>query len=363
MGSRTGTTVTLPSLTRVAVTCGATALLVFACPRRSVAPGARTRESTAVVRVSRKAPPTVTRSVAPSPTRAWSLALPDLGIETLPTALAAGGGRVFLAAADGALLAIEARSRHSIWRVSPPTGRSVVRRLLRAPRGELLALAGPGDSVSVFAEATGRELRRWSSRAFLQGGCSSSAGRILFGTLDSIALVATDAGGRLRRGSMLPWPQFAFAHPLQRQVVMAGDGTGACVVALATGPGYAVYRDDRLERLVPYVEYVPTPNVRVSERFEDAGTRVLTSHMSIQAVAARDVAVLDGVIYVTFEGRTERAGRIIDRFDLRTGRYIGTLALDADVRRLTAGDGCLYAATYEQGVPTLTCFVATPHAR
>ena len=76
---------------------------------------------------------------------------------------------------------------------------------------------------------------------------------------------------------------------------------------------------------------------------------MVTARLASKDVAARDVRLMDGVVYVAFEGRGRLAGRIIDRFSAATGRYLGSLRLSTEVRHLAGGDACQYVAAYEHG--------------
>ena len=328
-------------------------VLLFACPRGAHTPTVGGADSSAVIHVNSAPFVPPARVMEPPPEARWMVALPDVGLESAPVALAAADGRVYLSTADGAVVALDSGTRRVQWRGSGSTLRSVPRRLVPAERGELLVLGGQDDSVAVLVAATGVVRRRWRAPAFLQSGCGLH-GATLFAAADSEPLLLLDSHGAKMGNPSLPWPEFAAAHPLQRQLLLSGNGE-TCVAALATGPGFAMFDRAGAARTARYAEYVPTPDALVRVRSFGAGSREITARLMSRELAAQDVAVMDGVVYVASAGRSAGAGRIVDRFRASDGRYLGTFEFESRVLRLAASDGCIYVARYEHGVPVLAC--------
>ncbi len=77
---------------------------------------------------------------------------------------------------------------------------------------------------------------------------------------------------------------------------------------------------------IPYAEAVPFPHVVEQTERRGAVTNVVRE-IAEPVFAAAGVEVAGGEVRVRFRGRSEHAGRIIDRFDLEGGRYLGSFLL------------------------------------
>ena len=337
---------------------GATVLLTRPRVEQATARDAGSADSSAVIHVREGPFAGLVREMRAPPRGGWSLPLTDVGLESAPVALAAGDGRVFLGGADGAVVSLDAGTRRVVWRANGATLRSVLRRLVPAGHGALLVLGGPDDSVTVLDEAKGFVRGRWRAPSFLQSGCALK-GALLFAAPDSEPLVLVDRHGARIGAPALPWSEFREAHPLQRQLVMAGNGT-TCVAALVTGPGFATFTSTGAPRVARYAEFVPTPDALVTVRRLGLLRREVTARLASRELAAQDAAVMGGVVYLAFAGRSPRGGRIVDRFQAGDGRYLDTFEFESRVLRLAAADGCVYVVRYEHGLPVLACFPDGP---
>ena len=136
--------------------------------------------------------------------------------------------------------------------------------------------------------------------------------------------------GTVRSGRNIRFPESRNAPPLALQWDLSSDpGTGRWVVALSMGDGFV--RLQGLEPqggLLPWVEFVPPARVEVTEEGRPgAGEYRRTQRVVDPVFAAYSVAIMGSRLLVSFVGRTENSGRLLDVYDMADGRYRGSLLL------------------------------------
>jgi len=128
-------------------------------------------------------------------------------------------------------------------------------------------------------------------------------------------------------------------HPMVRQsfLVRGPDDHLTTVFYLGGGFQHAAIGES-FDTLHPYAEAIPFPEL-VQERL--AGTRGVMTTTSARYRAALDASISNGVLHVLFEGSTPNARRLIDRYDARSGRYLGTWLLEEPASAVAADAGML----------------------
>ena len=74
--------------------------------------------------------------------------------------------------------------------------------------------------------------------------------------------------------------------------------------------------------------------MKSSERSDSAGLLQVEALPHDAAESALSIATFADTLYVLFGGRSADAGRIVDRYDLRQSRYIGSLRLPGSASRM-----------------------------
>jgi hypothetical protein len=150
--------------------------------------------------------------------------------------------------------------------------------------------------------------------------------------------------------------------PIARQGFLAGtEDFSECILTLATGPGFVRYGAGGFSPVFSYVEQIDPPQVDVAVRSSE-GKETKSTHMRRRSVAARDASVSGGIVNVSFEGQSDVAGRLIDRYDLRTGRYRETFQFVSPLQSI-AQSGDTYLLLHQTaGYPTLLAARPRPAA-
>lgn len=128
------------------------------------------------------------------------------------------------------------------------------------------------------------------------------------------------------------WPDLAAADLQSRHVLLRSDGTGKrCLVALATGRGFALLSPGDSAVLGQYVE-----------TFDVYGVGVRADEGEMKFWATSDAAFSGDTVLVLFSGRTPERARLIDRYSAVSGRYLDSDLLPITTNRIAAGDGMLF---------------------
>ena len=230
-----------------------------------------------------------------------------------------GGGKrvVALRTADGELAWITGRAGAGPREFATPVAMTLTR------AGNLLVADHQNGRISVLdpsGEVTGHI--PFNGYSYVQGMCALADGDLLVATLESDQpIIRLSAQGEVKQRMDLPWPELRDVQPLARQASLSSaDDFRSCALALTVGRGFAVYRDGDFAAVADYVEAISPPEVEVSERSSSSGSSK-SARMRRPDFAASDIAVANGEVAVAFRGKTPAAGRIIDHYDLRTGRY------------------------------------------
>ena len=179
-------------------------------------------------------------------------------------------------------------------------------------------------------------------------------GHALLMGLDPMIHVIDEYGG-LVSSTPHPYAGYASLHPLSAYNRAVYDPrTDSTAFFFYYGGGFARTNDALTQTTVldPYIEPIPFPEVSV-QRTEGADGSVSTAS-SVQAtrLAARSGAADHGVLHLVFEGDTEYGGRLIDRYSIGSGAYLGSWLLPDTVRGLAVSDG-LVATLVHSPVPAL----------
>jgi hypothetical protein len=271
------------------------------------------------------------RSAEHAPTPARRVVVTTAAVRSHVTA-APALAPVRLSATGAHVLVLDAAHRRlATWQgevshVGPVLGR---RPLQLAPDGDVLGVFDPHDARITIVHADGR-VRQRIGLAHLPatyGACAFGDGTWLLLTADSTALWRIGPRGEVRWRRPLPWPQVTAWPELARQGLLLPTPQG-CVVAMAFGPGWAtIDREGRLTTAIPYRETAPSPRRR-----RVRGGEVLASKAPLVADATRHGDTLDLLV----AGRTADAWRMLDRYHVRTGAYLGSVRLPGPVRAIAA---------------------------
>jgi hypothetical protein len=269
-----------------------------------------------------------------------------------------GGAKrvIALRLADGALAWTVGGAGGGPREFAAPTALSLTR------AGEVLVADHQNARISVIDRA-GRVTDHVPFREFsyAQGMCALADGDILVATMESERpIVRISRGGDVKERLDLPWPELRDVPPLARQAFLASTGDfRECALALAMGRGLAVYRDGGFQVASDYVEPVASPQVELASRRTEQG-RSESARMRRPDIAATDVAAHVGTAAVSFRGKSPSAGRIIDHYDLRTGRYLESWEFAHPILSLARSGPTYLLLHYAAGYPTLVAAVPAP---
>ena len=155
-----------------------------------------------------------------------------------------------------------------------------------------------------------------------------------------------------------PWPEYGRHHPIAADFLPVRDaGAGIVALAFGFGLGFIVtdYAFDGAGQLHPYIEAMPLPSVRV----ERTGAREMSTITGPPAV--RGAAGGNGLLYLLFTGSTSRAGRLLDRYDLRSARYLDSWVLPRPANGLAVLGDTVYTLELDS-LPRLAAYLL-PRAR
>ena len=274
--------------------------------------------------------------------------------------LDAGAGRVVaLRALDGALEWVSGRKGGG-----PGEYRNAASMTL-TPGGNVL-VTDPQNLRMTELGQDGRVVREIPLRdiGYVQSVCPLRDGTFLMAALEGERpLVRIDADGRVVSRHPLPWPDLADAPPLARQAVLAPTpDREACVLGLVMGRGFAVFREGRFGEPGRYVEWFDLPEVQTTRTTSDR-RKTEESRIARRRIAATDMAAEAGDVFVSFEGESTDAGRLIDRYDLRTGSYRESYLFRGGAPKIARLGRGFLILHHANGYPTLAAVVPRPAAR
>lgn len=166
-------------------------------------------------------------------------------------------------------------------------------------------------------------------------------------------LVHLDSTGRVMK--RLEFPQeLAELNPMARQGLLAGSGE-TWTFAFTMGPAWLRYDNTRFEAIEPYIETLRFPEVISSRDGEFVTTKLADYH----PCSACSITAVDGELQVLFGGHTGNRKALIDRYDLRSGDYLGSLLLPGPAYAI-AGDGDMLFLLSADPIPRLVALRKAP---
>ena len=223
-------------------------------------------------------------------------------------------------------------------------GLSDVRDVRTLPHGRIAILDARRGELVIFssnlASAKHIQLRQ---QARVEQFVPVDSGRFFLWTFDTSApFVQVDSMGTAISGAAFPWGEYKQLHPLVRDGILAtGDSYKDWAFAFVSGDGW-VPLGVGTHTLQPYIESVAFPPV-LERTF---GNRTL-SHIGRFTSSALSAVVDRGVLFVLFGGKSQLHGRIIDRYRVSDGQYLGSLIAPIGSHALATNNGKLLVFTLD----------------
>lgn len=161
---------------------------------------------------------------------------------------------------------------------------------------------------------------------------------LLWTSNDTIPFLVVDSAGKEEARPPLAWPVYKTVPFIARSGHLSSSSKGSWVFAMSSGPGWITGAEGTAVRWWPFVERVPFPVVMIHREPNTTSTRL--GRYTPSAISS---AIAGGVLYVLFNGSTELKGRLIDRYRIQDGKYLGSLILPARGREIAARDSNLFA--------------------
>ena len=224
--------------------------------------------------------------------------------------------------------------------------------------GEIVVVDS-GNRKLLWLSSSGKWLReiglppakgQWVSGT-IRGIVALTSGRyVLYGD-GSDPWVLVSESGRIEGPVPTPWHGFTSMHSLQTQGVVAGGRHERWAFGFSLGNGFFVFSGPETLGSFSYVEHIGFPAV-VATRVAAGGFRL--SYTGRPAQSANDLVVQGETLLVL------TASHLLDRYDLKTGVYQGTVTLPGRARRIASWDGGLLVADGSKLVPTVVSLRLTP---
>ncbi len=150
-----------------------------------------------------------------------------------------------------------------------------------------------------------------------------------------------------------PWEEFADKHFLE----LVGQaipvrGTNRWVYSFDAAGEWIVFDGGEVQGRYPHIEHVPFAKVVVTNT-ENGGSRA--SYEGEAPITTADLAVRNDTLFVLYYGTTENSGRVMDKYDISTGDYIGSVLFPTRTTGVTFGDdGIVFAVGDSRLFPTVT---------
>ena len=109
-------------------------------------------------------------------------------------------------------------------------------------------------------------------------------------------------------------------HRMLHQGSLVRWRDNAWVFGFSSGNGWATFREDQLMGVFPYVKHSPFGRAREVRQ----GNAVRTWMLARPVETGRSLSVVGDTLFVLFGGEDWTQGRILDKFDLRSGAYLET---------------------------------------
>lgn len=150
-----------------------------------------------------------------------------------------------------------------------------------------------------------------------------------------------------------PWEGFA-DRPFLELVGQAIPvrGSDRWMYSFDTAGEWIAFDGGEVAERYPHIENLPFSEVVVTET-EQGGS--MTSYGDDATHTTLDLAVREDTLFVLFFGATENQGKVMDKYDVNTGDYLGSVLLPSRSRGVAVGDdGTLFAVDDEPLFPTVT---------
>ena len=150
-----------------------------------------------------------------------------------------------------------------------------------------------------------------------------------------------------------PWEGFA-DKPFLELVGQAIPvrGSDRWVYSFDAAGEWIVFDGGDVQGRYPHIEHVPFPEVLVTKT-ENGATMV--SYEGRPPITTADLAVKQDTLFVLYYGTTEYSGRVIDKYDVNTGDYLGSVLFPSRATGVAFGDnGIVFAVSDSPLFPTVT---------
>jgi len=148
------------------------------------------------------------------------------------------------------------------------------------------------------------------------------------------ALLSAD--GDLLEAIEPPWEGFAdkpFLELVGRAIAVRG--TDRWVYSFDTAGEWIVFDGAEVVGRYPHIEPLPFSGTLVTETPTGG---VMTSYDGSPTHTTLDLAVREDTLFVLFHGATEHRGRVVDRYDVNSGDYLGSVLLPGRASGVAVGD-------------------------
>jgi hypothetical protein len=259
-----------------------------------------------------------------------------------------GGSRVVaLHAADGSLAWMAGREGSGPGELKRPQG------ITLSPAGEVIVSDAGNGRLMVFGpDGRYRRAIPVGGAPYFDNLCALADGTVVVRSLGPVdPLFRLDARGTPVATPALPWRDLNGRYrSVARQGWFAYDpATGGCVYALRLGRGFARYSAGRFGPAHAYVESYDVPASQVQR---GPGGEFTGETVSGLTEAARGIGISGNRLLVAFWGTMERQGRVLDYYDLPSGRYLHSEPLPYFEAFTAAGDHA-YILTSVRGYPAV----------
>ena len=163
--------------------------------------------------------------------------------------------------------------------------------------------------------------------------CAFGDNRFVAADVFQLSLLVVDSTGALIKRLSPLWPDLAGTTSNDsRQVGLWNDEAGSrCLVTLFSGRGFALLSPGQEPVVGRYVE-----------TFDAFGMGERKDEREIQFWATGDAEFVADTALILFAGRTIDRGRLIDRFNGASGRYLDSYRLPFKTTEFAAGNGLMF---------------------
>lgn len=145
---------------------------------------------------------------------------------------------------------------------------------------------------------------------------------------DALHPVSVRSDGTVREGPPIRIGGVEGPSSIALQGLASGAGTGeGWIYAFSGGDGFLRFQGVEMEgQRIPYPEHIPFPGLVVRQEVEGEVTSTVRA-LTEPRFSAGDLHVQDGRVFVRFQGETEHRNRVVDVFELESGKYLESFLL------------------------------------